>query len=112
MTGRFAPGEPVPDDERRVYDVRDVIRGSTRPHRGSWLIWAVTAIVVYASQRADGASWSLIMAGAQAVLTAFVFLLCAAILAWDRAFEVPTLSRRTRLGWALATAPTSALISA
>jgi hypothetical protein len=54
--------------------VRDVFRGSTRPHRGSWLIWAVTAIVVYASQRADGASWSLIMAGAQAVLTAFVFL--------------------------------------
>jgi hypothetical protein len=55
--------------------VRDVVRGTTRPHRGSWLIWAVTAIVVYASQRADGASWSLIMAGAQAVLTAFVFLL-------------------------------------
>jgi hypothetical protein len=55
--------------------VRDVVRGSTRPHRGSWLIWAVTAIVVYASQRADGASWSLIMAGVQAVLTAFVFLL-------------------------------------
>ena len=55
--------------------VRDVVRGTTRPHRGSWLIWAVTASVVYASQRADGASWSLIMAGAQAVLTAFVFLL-------------------------------------
>jgi hypothetical protein len=55
--------------------VRDVVRGSTRLHRGSWLIWAVAAIVVYASQRADGASWSLIMAGAQAVLTALVFLL-------------------------------------
>jgi hypothetical protein len=55
--------------------VRDVVRGTTRPHRGSWLIWAVTASVVYASQRADGATWSLIMAGAQAVLTAFVFLL-------------------------------------
>jgi hypothetical protein len=55
--------------------VRDIVRGTTRPHRGSWLIWAVTASVVYASQRADGASWSLIMAGAQAVLTALVFLL-------------------------------------
>jgi hypothetical protein len=55
--------------------VRDVVDGTTRPHRGSWLIWAVTASVVYASQRADGATWSLIMAGAQAVLTAFVFLL-------------------------------------
>jgi len=55
--------------------VRDVFRGTTCPHRGSWLIWAVTASVVCASQRADGASWSLIMAGAQAVLTAGVFLL-------------------------------------
>jgi hypothetical protein len=58
--------------------VRDVVRGTTRPHRGSWLIWAVTASIVYASQRADGASWSLIMAGAQAVLTALVFLLAIA----------------------------------
>jgi hypothetical protein len=55
--------------------IRDVLRGTTRPHRGTWLIWGAMAFVVYASQRADGASWSLIMAGAQAVLTAFVFLL-------------------------------------
>src|SRR6185436_16689797 len=55
--------------------VRDTIRGSTRPHRGTWLIWSVLAIVVCMSQRADGASWSLIMAAAQAVLTSAVFLL-------------------------------------
>mgnify|MGYP003291886661 CR=1 FL=1 len=71
--------------------VRDVVRGSTRPHRGSWLIWAVTAIFVYASQRADGASWSLIMAGAQAVLTAFVFLLAI------RRGEVTSLELTTRI---------------
>ena len=41
---------------------------ATRPHRGTWLIWGVLAIVVCLSQRADGASWSLVMAGAQAVL--------------------------------------------
>jgi hypothetical protein len=35
----------------------------------------VLAIVVCFSQQADGASWSLIMAGAQAVVTGFVFLL-------------------------------------
>ena len=55
--------------------VRDTIRGSTRPHRGTWLIWSVLAIVVFLSQRADGATWSLIMAATQAVLTGAIFLL-------------------------------------
>jgi hypothetical protein len=55
--------------------VRDTVRGLTRPHRGTWLIWGVLAIVACLSQRADGASWSLIMAGVQAVLTSAIFLL-------------------------------------
>ena len=55
--------------------VRDTLRGTTRPHRGTWLIWGVLAIVVCFSQRADGATWSLIMAGAQALVTSLVFLL-------------------------------------
>jgi hypothetical protein len=55
--------------------VRDIMRGATRPHRGTWLIWGVLAVVVLVSQRADGASWSLVMAGAQAVLTCLVFVL-------------------------------------
>jgi hypothetical protein len=55
--------------------VRDTVRRSTRPHRGTWLIWGVLAIVVCFSQRADGASWSLLMAGTQAVLTTAIFVL-------------------------------------
>jgi hypothetical protein len=55
--------------------VRDTVRGSTRPHRGTWLIWTVLAIVASLSQRADGASWSVIMTGTQTVLTGFVFVL-------------------------------------
>jgi hypothetical protein len=55
--------------------VRDIMRGSTRPHRGTWLIWGLLAIVVCVSQRADGASWSLVMAGTQAVLTSLIFVL-------------------------------------
>ena len=55
--------------------VRDTVHGSTRPHRGTWLIWGVLAIVACASQRADGASWSLVMTATQAVLTGLVFLL-------------------------------------
>jgi hypothetical protein len=55
--------------------VRDIVRGTTRPHRGTWLIWGTLAVVVFWSQRAEGASWSLIMAGSQAVLTSVVFFL-------------------------------------
>ena len=55
--------------------VRDTLRGSTRPHRGTWLIWGALAVVVCFSQRADGASWSLIMAATGAVLNSLVFML-------------------------------------
>jgi len=55
--------------------VRDTVRGSTRPHRGTWLIWSVLAIIVCLSQRADGASWSLIMTAAQTFLTGAIFWL-------------------------------------
>ena len=27
--------------------VRDILRGTTRPHRGTWLIWSVLAVVVF-----------------------------------------------------------------
>jgi hypothetical protein len=55
--------------------IRDTVRGRTRPHRGTWLIWGALAIVVTLSQLADGASWSLVMSAAQAVLTGAIFLL-------------------------------------
>ena len=55
--------------------VRDTLRGVTRPHRGTWLIWSVLEILVCLSQYADGASWSLLMAAAQAFLTGLIFLL-------------------------------------
>lgn len=55
--------------------VRDTVRGSTRPHRGTWLIWGVLAVVVCVAQRADGASWSLVLTGTQAVLTVAIFVL-------------------------------------
>jgi hypothetical protein len=45
------------------------------PHRGSWLIWGVLAIVACVAQLADGASWSAVMTGTQAVVTGAVFLL-------------------------------------
>ena len=40
--------------------VRDTLRGTTVPHRGSWLIWSVLEVVAVEAQRADGARWSLV----------------------------------------------------
>src|SRR5919198_3092921 len=55
--------------------VRDTVRGTTRPHRGTWLIWGVLAVVASLSQRADGASWSLVLTGSQAIFTGLIFVL-------------------------------------
>ena len=55
--------------------VRDVIWRTTRPHRGTWLIWSVLSLLVLASQVADGATWSVVMVAADALLTSFIFVL-------------------------------------
>jgi hypothetical protein len=55
--------------------VRDTVRGVTRPHRGTWLIWSVLAVVACVSQHADGASWSLVLTASQAAFTGLIFLL-------------------------------------
>jgi hypothetical protein len=91
--------------------VRDTLRGTTRPHRGAWLIWSVLAIVVCLSQHADGASWSLVMAGSQAVLTSLTFLLAirrgeGGVSAADAAMIA--LAASGLLGWLLADDPTVA----
>jgi hypothetical protein len=55
--------------------IRDVIRRSTRPHRGTWLIWSILSILALSSQVADGAAWSVVMLAADALLTSLIFLL-------------------------------------
>jgi hypothetical protein len=55
--------------------VRDTMRGTTVPHRGSWLIWSVLEIVAVEAQRADGARWSLLPLASQALATSVVFVL-------------------------------------
>src|SRR4051812_39711912 len=52
--------------------VRDTLRGTTVPHRGSWLIWSVLEIVSVEAQRADGARWSLVPLVSQALTTTLV----------------------------------------
>jgi hypothetical protein len=54
--------------------LRDILRGSTKPQRATWIIWTTLSLVVLASQYASGATWSL-------VLTAGQTLACVATLA-------------------------------
>jgi hypothetical protein len=57
--------------------VRDTLDGSTRPHRGTWLIWTLLSVLVFFSMRADGAGWSLVVAGMQVILNGLIFVLAA-----------------------------------
>jgi hypothetical protein len=46
--------------------LRDVLRGRTVPHRGSWLVWSVIALVALVAHGAGGGRWSLLVLGGQA----------------------------------------------
>lgn len=55
--------------------IRDIFLGKTRPERMSWLIWAILGLISLFAQFAKGASYSLIMTGAQALGDLIIFLL-------------------------------------
>lgn len=57
--------------------IRDVLAGTTRPHRGSWAIWLTLSVIVLASQRADGGRWSLLVVVTQSVGTVAILVLAA-----------------------------------
>ncbi|CAN5196630.1 hypothetical protein BH11PAT4_BH11PAT4_7240 [soil metagenome] len=40
--------------------VRDMLRGTTKPERASWFIWAILGSIALSSQYAEGAQWSLV----------------------------------------------------
>jgi hypothetical protein len=53
--------------------LRGIHAGTTTPHRGSWLVWSVIALVAAVSHGADGGRWSLLVLAAQAVGTVLIF---------------------------------------
>jgi hypothetical protein len=91
--------------------LRDIRRGSTKPHRGSWLVWAVIAVVAALSHGADGGRWSLLVLSGQALGTLVV--LAAAVrcgVGWFTPANLLMLALAGLgvLGWMTMTDPTAA----
>jgi hypothetical protein len=57
-----------------VLYLRDVRHRRTTPHRGSWLVWGVIALVAALSNGFDGGRWSLVVLWGQALSTLAVLL--------------------------------------
>ena len=54
--------------------LRDIFRRTTKPQRASWLIWTILGSISFFSQFSKGASYSLILTGAQAIGDLFIFI--------------------------------------
>lgn len=52
-----------------------ILRGNTKPHVFSWIIWGSTTFVVFLAQREDNAGVGAIPIGISAVITIFIALL-------------------------------------
>lgn len=55
--------------------IRDTFFGETKPERMSWLIWSIIGAISFFSQFAKGASYSLLMTGAQTIGDLFIFVI-------------------------------------
>lgn len=55
--------------------IYDILQGQTKPHRASWLIWAVVSTSSFLSQAYEGADRSLLFAGMQAAGATTIYLL-------------------------------------
>jgi hypothetical protein len=58
--------------------IRSVMRGSTKPHVFSWIIWGSTTLVVFAAQLADGGGAGAWPIGFSGVVTIYVAALAYA----------------------------------
>jgi hypothetical protein len=91
--------------------LRDIRRGTTRPHRGSWLVWSVIAVIAALAHGADGGRWSLVVLVGQALTTLAV--LAAAVrrgVGWltPANLVMLTVAALGVLGWITLTDPTAA----
>jgi hypothetical protein len=62
--------------------LRGMLRGATRPQPGTRLIWGAVGATGFASQLAEGASWSLGTVGAQTVSATVILVLSIRVGVW------------------------------
>ena len=53
--------------------LRDIMRGTTRPHRGTWGIWSVLGVIAFVAAIAEDGRWSLVLLGIQALSMLLTF---------------------------------------
>lgn len=53
----------------------DIIKGGTKPHRAAFLLFAIGGAISFAGQASEGASWSLLFAGALLASSMAIFAL-------------------------------------
>ncbi len=80
--------------------IRSILRGDTKPHVFSWVIWGSTTFIVFLAQLADGGGVGAWPIGVSGVITLFV-----AALAFFKRGDVAI----TRLDWLFFTAAMAAL---
>lgn len=93
--------------------LRDVVRGTTRPHRGTWLIWAVLGCIALAAQVAGGGGWSVVFLAVQAVtmtLTVVLAVPCGVGGTSARDLALLGLAGAGVAGWLLLDAPLVATV--
>jgi hypothetical protein len=71
--------------------VRSIVRGETRPHVLSWLIWSIVTFTVFFAQLSDGAGIGAWPIGLSALITSYV-----ALLSWMKRSDLSI----TPLDWA------------
>lgn len=92
---------------------RDILKGTTKPERASWLIWSVLTTIAFFSQLASGAGWSLMLTGVDTLVVILIFLLSIK-------YGVGGVTRRDKLSlvfaaigllvWYITNSPTIALV--
>lgn len=80
--------------------LRDIIRGTTKPHVFSWVIWGATTLSVFFAQSQAGAGVGAWPIGVSGAVTALI-----AVIAYARRADVTI----TRADWAFLSAAASAL---
>lgn len=55
--------------------IRSILKGNTKPHRMTFLIWTILILIAFFSQLAKGASWSLLLTAGDGIAVLITFIL-------------------------------------